>query len=77
VTVDELERHPTARACTVCGETLEGLRADARHCGAPCRREASRLRRLLAGDPVDGYRSIADYLNGRQRRAKRVWGAEP
>jgi hypothetical protein len=74
---DELEHDPATRVCAICGEALDGRRADARHCGAACRREASRLRRLLAGDPVEGYRSVADYLNGRQRRAKRVWGAEP
>ena len=70
----ELELDPAARACAVCGRALEGRRADARHCGAGCRREASRLRRLLAGEPVDGYRNLADYLNARQRRAKRGWG---
>jgi hypothetical protein len=72
----ELEHDPAARVCAICGTALDARRADARHCGAACRREASRLRRLLAGEPVEGYRNLAEYLNARQRRAKRVWGAE-
>lgn len=38
------------RSCVICGESLSGRRADARHCGGPCRAEASRLRRILAGE---------------------------
>ena len=70
----EPELDLAVRGCAICGRALDGRRADARYCGPACRREASRLRRLLAGEPVDGYRNLADYLNARQRRAKRGWG---
>src|SRR5215208_2375678 len=66
VDVLELELDPTSRVCVLCGRALDGRRADARHCGASCRREASRLRRLLAGEPVDGYRSFLGYLRSRK-----------
>jgi hypothetical protein len=49
-----------ARACPVCGEDLVGRRPQARYCSGACRAEASRLRRLLAGSPVDGFASIMD-----------------
>jgi hypothetical protein len=60
------------RVCALCGADLDGRRADAVFCGAACRREAARWSRLLRGEPVNGYPSMAEYLNGRQRRAKRV-----
>jgi hypothetical protein len=43
------------RACVFCGASLEGRRAHARFCGAPCRREHCRLSRLLRGqgDPPE------------------------
>jgi hypothetical protein len=51
----------TGRRCCVCGGSLEGRRRQARTCGGACRAEASRLRRLLAGEqPVDGCYSVAD-----------------
>jgi hypothetical protein len=50
------------RSCVVCGEPLEGRRCDARHCGGPCRAEASRLRRILNGGPNT-------YLSVRERMA--------
>lgn len=56
--------------CPVCGASLDGRRADARYCGRSCRREASRIRRLLAGQDEQGYRTLRDYINRRQRRAK-------
>jgi len=42
------------RACPVCGQSLDGRRPQTRCCSAACRAEASRLRRLLAGRPVNG-----------------------
>lgn len=45
------------RVCVVCGASLEGQRSDARHCGGPCRAEASRLRRILDGN-AGPYASI-------------------
>lgn len=42
---------------------MEGRRRQAKACGGACRAEASRLRRLLAGEqPVDGCYSLADRL---------------
>jgi hypothetical protein len=37
------------RVCVVRGAPLEGRRVDARHCGGPCRAEASRLKAILSG----------------------------
>lgn len=56
------------RSCAVCGAGLDGLRADARYCSTACRTDASRLGRLLAGRPVDGFASVADYLDRYGRR---------
>jgi len=52
----------TTRVCSVCGTSLEGRRRQARYCGGACRAEASRLRRLLDGEPVDGFASVGDRL---------------
>ena len=54
------------RLCVLCGTPLNGQRPDARHCGEACRREASRIRAVLAGEPVDGHASLASY--GRRGR---------
>jgi hypothetical protein len=40
-------REALLRSCVICGASLEGRHADARHCGAPCRAEASLLRAVL------------------------------
>src|SRR5919109_348682 len=40
--------------CPVCGASLGGHRSDAVYCGAPCRAEASRVRRLRQGQATDG-----------------------
>lgn len=55
------------RRCGICGASLAGRRADARSCSAACRAEASRLRRLLAGNPVDGYGSVFERSAARKR----------
>jgi hypothetical protein len=63
------------RACEVCGESLDERRVDATVCGAPCRRERSRVRTLSAGRGDAGYQTLAEYANRRQRRAKRAGAA--
>lgn len=60
----------TDRRCVVCDRTLDGRRIDATTCGPACRRVRSRLRALLAGKPDGGYSTLAEYLEGRRRRAK-------
>jgi len=60
----------TGRCCVVCGESLQGRRAHAVVCGPACRREASRIRRLLSGETVDGYRCWRDYESRGERRQK-------
>lgn len=46
------------RVCGVCGASLAGRRAHARYCRGACRAEASRLRRILAGQEADGWASL-------------------
>jgi hypothetical protein len=67
---DEHSRRSPLRACVVCGTNLAGRRADARHCGGPCRAEASRLRRILAGREVGPYQSIQARMAARRRTGK-------
>ena len=50
------------RACAICGESLEGLRPQARFCSAGCRTEAWRIRRLVEGVPVGRYRNLVERL---------------
>jgi hypothetical protein len=57
---------PTARRCALCGASLEGRRPQCRWCSDGCRTEGSRLARLLAGRPVDGYQALGDRV-GRLR----------
>jgi hypothetical protein len=62
---------PRAQAmCLVCGADLRGRRCDALTCGGACRAERSRLRRLLAGESVDGWDSMDDRLQSRHRRTE-------
>ena len=58
------------RVCALCGSSLGGRRIDARVCSDPCRIEASRLRRLLAGETVGPYRSVADRLRAARSRTR-------
>lgn len=46
----------------MCRASLEGRRPQARYCSSTCRAEASRRRRLFAGEAVDGFVSLADRL---------------
>jgi hypothetical protein len=63
--------HPdSARVCALCGSPLTGRRMDARVCSDPCRIEASRLRRLLAGETVGPYSSVADRLRAARSRTR-------
>ncbi len=61
------------RCCPICGAALDGRRRDALYCGGPCRAEASRVRRLWAGQKVDGYRDPAEY-SARHKRTERGRG---
>jgi hypothetical protein len=62
------------RACVICGVSLEGRRADARHCGAPCRAEASLLRAILRGETRTPYRSVAERFEARRKRRREASG---
>jgi hypothetical protein len=62
-----------ARCCRLCGGSLAHHRADARFCSDPCRREGRRLARILAGETVDGYPSLAHRFAAFRSRAKRSW----
>jgi hypothetical protein len=56
------------RRCAMCGGPMEKRRRrHARYCSGACRAEASRLRRLAAGTPVDGFTSVADRAARRRR----------
>lgn len=57
------------RICPICGADMSGHRADAEVCGNRCRRERSRVRRLLIGKGDGPYRTVEDYLNRRRSRA--------
>jgi hypothetical protein len=60
------------RVCEVCGDPLDGRRPDAEVCGAACRRERSRLRRLHAGEPDGYYSTLGQYAERQRRRAKHL-----
>jgi hypothetical protein len=64
-------------ACALCGRRLRYKRRDSRFCSDTHRAEASRFRRLLAGEVVDECESLAEYLARRQRRTRRPWEPEP
>jgi hypothetical protein len=66
VTVVQL--HPDERCCAMCGTSLDGRRSSAIYCGGACRADASRLRRLLSGQQVDGYCSVWDFLQAIERK---------
>lgn len=55
-----------------CENELTHHRADAHHCSAACRRAHYTLRRLQAGKPTAGYRTLDEFLKRRQRRGKVV-----
>lgn len=56
------------RACSLCGTDISNYRRGARFCSRAHSAEASRLRRILAGQKVDSYTSLADRLAASQKR---------
>jgi hypothetical protein len=56
------------KSCLLYGLPLRHKRSDAHYCSPSHRAEASRLRRLRDGHPVDGYGSVAAYFSRRRRR---------
>ncbi len=66
-----LREHGTRRwaeVCPLCGATMVGRRSDARVCSAACRAEVSRLSRLLDGETVGPYSSVAARLKAARKR---------
>lgn len=63
--------HDPAR-CRYCGAPMRWKRRTAVYCGSSCRADASRLRRLLEGEPTDGYASVAAFIATRHRRSTAV-----
>lgn len=57
-----------SRSCALCGADLSRFRKGARFCSRAHSAEASRLRRLLSGQRVDGYASVADRLAAARKR---------
>lgn len=55
--------------CPVCGASLEGRRKQSKTCSSACRREASRLRAVLAGRGDGPYSTLQQLAERRQRRA--------
>jgi hypothetical protein len=64
-----------AVVCSLCGTSMDEHRSDARFCSDPCRIEASRLRRLLAGETVGPYSSVAQRLRAARSRTRTPLGA--
>jgi len=62
--------------CCLCGNPLVGRRSDARHCCDSHRAEANRLRRLLGGEQVGPYRSVADRLKAARSRNSALIGVD-
>jgi hypothetical protein len=62
------------RVCVLCDASLEGRRADARHCSGACRAEASRLRAILSGRGSGSYESIKQRLQACRKRTSNVLG---
>ena len=62
----------SSRRCPVCGESLDGRRADARTCGSACRRLLYRGERLLAGRPDGPYETLAQWDARRRRGSARA-----
>lgn len=61
------------RSCAYCGTDISNFRKGARFCSRAHSAEASRLRRLLTGQKVDGYESLAERLAVAQKRTRRAW----
>jgi hypothetical protein len=74
MTLGEGEYAGPGEVCALCGDRMIRHRSDARFCGDTCRIEASRLRRLLAGETVGPYRSVADRLRAARSRTRTPLG---
>jgi len=58
------------KVCALCGAPLDGLRPDARFCGASCRVEARRISAILSPSNSEPYRSLAERLSAAQTAYK-------
>jgi hypothetical protein len=63
------------RSCGLCGANISDYRRGARFCSRAHSAEASRLRRLLSGQKVDGYESLADRLAVADKRTDKLLDA--
>lgn len=73
--IDVVEAGSEERFCVLCGVDISAYRKGARFCSRGHSAEASRIRRLLAGQQVDGYPSLAHRLSAAQKRTGRLLGA--
>ncbi len=55
--------------CRYCAAPMRWKRRSAVYCGSACRADASRLRRLLDGVPIDHYTSVEAFIATRHRRS--------
>jgi hypothetical protein len=67
-----VEQEAETRSCAYCGTDISNYRKGARFCSRAHSAEASRLRRLLSGQKVDGYESLAQRLGALQKRTSKV-----
>ena len=67
-----MRSRPATRVCIVCDASLNGRRADAKHCSPACRAEAARIRAILDGKPSCRYRSLAQRREAAQKRTQRA-----
>lgn len=65
---------PPDPACRFCAKPMRGRRRHAVYCGNACRADASRLRRLLDGQAIDGYESVLAFLMTRRTRSAATKG---
>lgn len=61
---------PVERRCPICGASLEDRDPRARACGPAHRRELSRVRRLLSGEPDGFYDTLGEYMARGQREVR-------
>jgi hypothetical protein len=66
-----------SRVCPVCCEPLDGHRCDAIYCSPACRREAGRIRAVLAGKADGPYSTRSgSQPNGGRGVQNREWRRE-
>ena len=66
-----MKSQPPTRVCVVCDASLNGRRADAKHCSPTCRAEAARIRAILDGTGRCRYRSLKQRREAAQKRTQR------